>query len=73
MITTAKLILTGKETYDSEYSTVSKYDALEAMIEFAKLHVETALKRAEEIAIDFDCEGNYDNSILNCYPLENIK
>jgi len=37
---TAKLILTGKETYDSEYPTVSKYDALEAMIEFAKLHVE---------------------------------
>ena len=37
---TAKLILTGKETYDPEYPTVSKYDALEAMIEFAKLHVE---------------------------------
>ena len=37
---TAKLILTGKETYDPEYPTVSKYDALEAMIEFAKMHVE---------------------------------
>ena len=41
---TAKLILTGKETYDSEYSTVSKYDALEAMIEFAKLHVKEIQK-----------------------------
>ena len=70
---TAKLILTGKETYDPEYSTVSKYDALEAMIEFAKLHVEEALKQAEKIAIDFDCEGNYDNSILNCYLPKNIK
>ena len=41
---TAKLILTGKETYDPEYPTVSKYDALEAMIEFAKLHVEEIQK-----------------------------
>ena len=41
---TAKLILTGKETYDPEYSTVSKHDALEAMIEFAKLHVEEIQK-----------------------------
>lgn len=41
---TAKLILTGKETYDSEYPTVSKYDALEAMIEFAKLHVKEIQK-----------------------------
>jgi hypothetical protein len=72
-ISTAKLVLTGKETYDSEYSTVSKHDALEAMIEFAKMHVQAALKQAEEIAVDFDCEGNYDNSILNCYYLENIK
>jgi len=48
-----------------------KYD--DCMIEFAKLHVEAALKQAEEIAIDFDCEGNYDNSILNCYLLQNIK
>lgn len=43
------------------------------MIEFAKLHVEEALKQAEKIAIDFDCEGNYDNSILNCYLPKNIK
>jgi hypothetical protein len=47
---TAKLILTGKETYDKDYSTVSKHDALEAMIEFAKLHVEAALKEASEKA-----------------------
>jgi hypothetical protein len=43
------------------------------LIEFAKLHVTEALKQAEEIAIEFDSEGNYDNSILNAYPLTNIK
>lgn len=62
---TAKLILTGKETYDPEYSTVSKHDALEAMIEFAKLHVEAALKQASER------NGKY--FILDAYSLENIK
>ena len=104
---TAKLILTGKETYDPEYPTVSKYDALEAMIEFAKLHVEAALKEASEkaeIQEDYYSDDNFSlsdlkeladngyprtdnygeiyavdivsinkNSILNAYPLENIK
>jgi hypothetical protein len=44
-----------------------------AMIEFAKIHVTAALQAAEEIAIEFDSEGNYDNSILNAYPLDLIK
>ena len=75
---TAKLILTGKETYDSEYSTVSKHDALEAMIEFAKLHVEAALKAASEKYWETATQGSnsiqgYHNDILNAYPLENIK
>ncbi len=82
---TAKLILTGKETYDSEYPTVSKYDALDAMIEFAKLHVEAALKKASEEAKTFDvynescgdleCKVTFikKDSILNSYSLENIK
>ena len=92
-IPTAKLILTGKETYDSEYPTVSKYDALEAMIEFAKLHVEASLKEAynnSEMRVSENDTNeipsftdNYDDgyvtitvskdSILNAYPLENIK
>ena len=54
-------------------SYINIEDIYELMIEFAKLHVEEALKRSEEIAIEFDCEGNYDNSILNCYSLEKIK
>jgi hypothetical protein len=43
------------------------------MIEFAKIHVEAALKEGSENA-----EANYNaevnkSSILNAYPLENIK
>lgn len=78
MITTAKLILTGKETYDSEYSTVSKHDALEAMVEFAKLHVTAALKAALEdsptgSSTDIPSYEDIENAILNSYPLSLIK
>ncbi len=51
-----------------------------AMIEFAKLHVEAALKAAVDNyeLNDFDASGEYapdidEESILNSYPLENIK
>ena len=60
---------TAREFYDEHYSI----DAVVMMRDYAKLHVEAALKAAEEIAIEFDSEGNYDNSILNAYPIENIK
>ena len=46
-----------------------------AMIEFAKMHVEEALKQASEQVYVSDtvfCEIDRD-SILNAYPLENIK
>ena len=46
-----------------------------AMIEFAKLHVKEALKQASEQVYVSDtvfCEIDRD-SILNAYPLENIK
>ena len=45
------------------------------MIEFAKMHVEEALKQASEQVYVSDtvfCEIDRD-SILNAYPLENIK
>lgn len=55
----------------------------EAMVEFARLHVDTALKVASEkarltdFAYEFLQEGAYDaidkESILNAYPLDNIK
>ena len=50
------------------YKMMNEYAILKA-----KHYVEAALKAAEEIAIEFDSEGNYDNSILNSYPLTNIK
>ena len=56
-------------------------DARESIIEFAKLHVESALKEASENATTinkpkFKGDINYvvdGDSILNAYPLENIK
>jgi hypothetical protein len=67
----------------------SEKDIQKAMIEFAKLHVEAALKEASEAATinknkgqvtgrEFGnvTDGSYSinqPSILNSYPLENIK
>lgn len=57
----------------------------EAMIEFAKLHVQEALKAADEKAkttvVDYEFElepptpiwGVDSDSILNAYPLDKIK
>ena len=52
--------------------------AVSIMIEFAKMHVEAALKEASEKAIVYADEGGYsefvdEQSILNAYPLTNIK
>lgn len=43
------------------------------MIEFAKLHVQEALKEASEIADDWENSGELAPEILNAYSLENIK
>ena len=53
-------------------------DISHLMIEFAKLHVESALKNASENAetklIKYTDDYEIDKySILNSYPLENIK
>lgn len=64
---------------DSSVFKEGHYFAIEqAMIEFAKLHVEAALKEASEKASVYADEGGYsefvdEQSILNSYPLENIK
>ena len=48
--------------------------AIEAMKEFAKLHVEAALKAASENADLIETDGDIDRkTILNAYPLNNIK
>jgi hypothetical protein len=66
---------TAREFYDAHYSD----DAVVMMIDFAKLHVESALKEASEKAYFRDSNGfvckteENKKSILNSYPLENIK
>jgi hypothetical protein len=77
--------MTAKEflKYFLEENPSSTFD--ECMIEFAKYHVEQALKAASENATQQRIIGGYGypnksnkivinkNSILNAYPLENIK
>jgi len=46
-IPTAEDFIKVSETYDKDYSTISLHDAEQRMIEFAKLHVEAALKEIE--------------------------
>jgi len=72
----------NKEYYhivlDSKDTWVNVGDIERAMVEYAKLHVEAALKEASEKAQiqmdehDLSCSVN-KNSILNSYPLSNIK
>jgi hypothetical protein len=60
---------------------INHRDVKKAMIEFAKYHVEKALKTARIEAVltdDVDLDGRFYNvvdseSIINSYQLENIK
>jgi hypothetical protein len=75
--------LRGNRVHDDIDRVIDEDDAIEAIIEFAKLHVEQALKEASKKAqIKYEYSGNVGeycdefvdvNSILNSYPLENIK
>ena len=73
-------MITAEEFINCEqyYRVTPNYDTINAMIEFAKLHVEEALKVASEkgyIQIDeheLSCSVD-KKSILNSYPLTNIK
>ena len=71
----------------NEFGGLGMYYVKEAMIEFAKMHVQEALKQASEKAdADFTYLGDdlkeigaeyievytIKDSILNAYPLENI-
>jgi hypothetical protein len=71
-------ILTAKELFDKLLSVNDEVTSTEMMIEFAKLHVEAALKAAvKDVEIKpMKHAGFYmvdSGSILNSYPLENIK
>lgn len=67
-----KIIPRAKEfiqNYIEENNEDSNLDIEDALIEFAKLHVEAALKKASE---KFDHYSN-KNAILSSYSLDNIK
>lgn len=67
---------------DSKDTWVNVGDIERAMVEFAKVHVETALKEASDKVVleygDYISDGHYErvidkDSILNSYSLDNIK
>ena len=73
-------IPTAEEFYKQTTGCVMNHrDVKTAMIEFAKLHVEAALKEAEKETVKhisktiLELNMYNKNSILNVYPLTNIK
>ena len=79
MIPTAEQLLKeGNEGYPLSIiiENLTSEQIIADMIEFAKMHVTKALKAASEKAITEETWGDYHvdkKSILNAYPLENIK
>lgn len=72
-----KKLPTAEEFLNSkQYDWVEDINTTECMIEFAKLHVQAALESAAE-KLPYDDKLNQDmlvkKSILNAYPLNNIK
>jgi hypothetical protein len=72
---TAQQFLKNKGDADFRLSKSGKFIS-DIMIEFAKLHVEQALKEASNV-LTVDNDGDYINhptkdSILNAYPLNKI-
>ena len=69
-------IMSKIPTAEDQLMIYGSSNAIEAMKDFAKLHVEAALKEAAEKAVTEEVWGDYyvdKNSILNSYPLKNIK
>lgn len=71
---------TAEEFLDLQHNIIpsTEFDIRKVMIEFAKLHVEEALKEASEKGLVEANEGGYTSfldkdSILTAYPLTNIK
>lgn len=62
---------TAEETYTKVTGCIINHkDVKTAMIEFAKLHVEAALKEAANSVV---IQGVNGNAVINSYPLKNIK
>ena len=62
-------IPTAEEFWDD--NTFNDHE--EALIEFAKLHVEAALEEAKNLLKDGYVTPQDEQDILNAYPLTNIK
>ena len=81
MIQTAEEFKKQYPYLDAMFGSAQEHESvIMLMTEFAKLHVEAALKIASEKGVtELRSEGNSDDqivnkdSILNAYPLENIK
>ena len=61
------------EKYTRLRSAVALKDLSDFAIEFAKLHVEAALKEAKNLLKDGYVTPQDEQDILNAYPLTNIK
>ena len=70
---TPKLILTGKETYDPEYSNVSNFDAMEAMKEFAIEILKYNLKQYKTQMQQFNTGDATKFKSFDTITLETIK
>ncbi len=73
-------IPTASELTDKRYKNFDELDTgdiwsniEDLMVEFARLHVEAALKEASEIVTRASGVNDFEESILNSYPLYNIK
>ena len=84
MKTAEKFLIEKEYPLYNEFGGLGMYYVKEAMIEFAKMHVQEALKQASvEAEVEHELSNPYDpnseyqivnkDSILNAYPLENIK
>lgn len=72
-------IWSTQDSPDTMTTVIDRWDCLEAMREFAQLHVQAALKAALESipclgsSTDIPTYEEVEKEVLNSYPKENIK
>lgn len=75
--TKVKTMISAKELFEKMLSENDECTSTEMMIEFARLHVKEALKKASKEATAGNSDGYYSSlidkdSILKSYSLDNI-
>ena len=79
MKTAEKFLIQKKYPLYNEFGGLGMYYVKEAMIEFAKMHVQEALKQALESipclgsSTDIPSIEEVEKAVLNAYPLDLIK